>query len=41
MCVFVCVCVCSVSKVGTDYGGLPNEAKGFEIDGEESNFYVF
>lgn len=41
MCVFVCVCVCSVLKVGIDYGGFLNEVKGFEIDGEESNFYVF
>lgn len=30
-------CVCVVIKVGTDYSGLP-KAKGFKIDGQESQF---
>lgn len=33
----VCVCVC-VIKVGTDYSGVVNKAKGFKIDGQESHF---
>lgn len=35
----VCVCVC-VIKVGTDYSGVVNKAKGFKIDGQESHFWV-
>lgn len=33
------MCVCVVIKVGTDYSGLP-KAKGFKIDGQESQFWV-
>lgn len=35
-----CVGVGGMSKVGAEYGALLNQAQGFEINGEQSNFFV-